>query len=208
VGGLSVPVQGNNNIAQRNITIINAGDADSDLFVGMVAGTRDDVGVATLIIDASLLRGATAIRLHVADERAMKQLAAGVTRAAQEQLVPVQTGGKPRECAVIIEERTRLRVECGPCDTVIEAAPGSRIFTCGCGLSRPVTTGVVKHQGLDAVEIQGLRGQIEIPMRLSGGQFVPLLVAVTGPGAGDLRITQRRGDGELSAGYGIRLTGN
>lgn len=207
VGGLAVPVQGNNNIAQRNITIINAGDADSDLFVGMIAGTRDDVGVATLIIDATLLRGATAIRLHVADERAMKQLAAGIRRAAQEQLIPAQPGEKPRECAVIIEERTRLRVECGPCDTVIEAAPGSRIFTGGCGVTRPVTTGVVKHQGLDAVEIQGLRGQIEVPMRLAGGQFVPLLVAVTGPGSGDLRITQRRGDGELSAGYGIRLTG-
>lgn len=203
VGGLAVPVQGDNNIAQRNITIVNAGDADSDLFVGMVAGTRDAVGVATMIIDATLLRGATSIRIHVADERAMKQLAAGIRRASQEQLVPVQTSGKPT-CAVIIEERTRLRVECGPCDTVIEAAPGSRIFTGGCGVSRPITTNLVKHQGLDAVEITGLRGQIEVPMRLGGGQFVPLLVAVTGQGSGDLRITQRRGDGELSAGYGIR----
>jgi len=204
LGGLSVPVQGNNNIAQRNITIVNAGDADADLFVGMIAGTRDAVGVATLIIDATLLHGATSIRLHVADERAMKQLTLGVPRAVQEQFVPVQTGEKPMHCAVIVEERTRLRVECGPCDTVIEAAPGSRIFTGGCGLAGPIATGLVKHQDLDAVEIKGLRGQIEIPLRLSGRQFVPLLVAVTGPGIGDLRITQRRGDGEFSAGYGIR----
>ena len=204
IGGLSVPVQGNNNIAQRNITIINAGDVDADLFVGMIAGTRDAVGVATLIIDATLLSGATTIKLHVADERAMKQFTLGIRRAVQEQLVPAQTGGKARGCAVIVEKRTKLRVECGPCDTVIEAAPGSRIFTGDCGPSRPITTGLVKHQDLDAVEIRGLRGQIEVPMRLSGGQFVPLLVAVIGPGTGDLRITQRRGDGELSAGYGIR----
>jgi subtilisin family serine protease len=207
IGGLSVPVQGNNNIAQRNIAIVNAGDADADLFVAMIAGTRDAVGVATLIVDATLLRGATSIRLHVADERAMKQLTSGIRRAVQEQLVPVQTGETLMDCAVIVEERTRLRVECGRCDTVIEAAPGSRIFTSGSGLSKPITTGLVTHQDLDAVEIKGLRGQIEIPMRLSGGQFVPFLVAVTGPGTGDLRITQRRGDGELSAGYGIRRIG-
>jgi len=60
------------------------------------------------------------------------------------------------------------------------------------------------YQDVDPVEIKGLRGQIEIPMRLSAGRFVPLLVAVIGPGIDDLRITQRRGDGELSAGYGIR----
>lgn len=204
IGGLSVPVQGNNNIAQRNITIVNAGDADADLFVGMIAGTRDAVGVATLIVDATQLRRATSIRLHVADERVMKQLTLGVRRAVQEQLVPVQAGESPMGCEVIVEERTRLRLECGPCDTVIEAAPGSRIFTGSCGFAAPITTGLVKHQDLDAVEIKGLRGQIEIPMRLSGGQFVPILVAVTGPGTGDLRITQRRGDGELSAGYGIR----
>jgi len=95
-------------------------------------------------------------------------------------------------------------VESGPYDIVIEAAPGSRIFTGGYGPVSPISTGLVQHQDLNAVEIRGLRGQMEIPLRLSGGQFVLLLVAVTGPGTGDLQITQRRGDGELSAGYGIR----
>jgi subtilisin family serine protease len=203
VGGLSVPVQGNN-IAQRNIQIVNAGDADADLFVGMIAGTRDAVGVATLIVDATLLRGASSIMLHIAEERVMKQLVSGTHRAVQEQLVPVRIGEDSTGCAVIVEHRTRLRVECGPCDIVIEAMPGSRIFSGGCGTATPITTRAAKHQDLDAVEIQGLCGQLEIPLRLTGGQFVPLLVAVTGPGVGDLRISQRRGDGELSAGYGIR----
>ena len=203
VGGLAVPVQGNNNIAQRNITIINAGDAAADLFVGMVVGTRAEAGIATLIVDGTRLQGASGIRLHVADQQAMKQLVAGANRIAEERS-GANAAGEKASCAVIIEERTALRVECGACDTVIEAAPGSRILTGACASSRALRVGVVKHQGLESVELQGLRGQIEIPMRLPGGTFVPLLVAITGPGRGDLRITQRRGDGELSAGYGIR----
>jgi hypothetical protein len=203
IGGLSVPVQGNNNIAQRNIQIVNASDADADLFVGMIAGSRDTTGVATLIVDATLLRGATSIRLHVADDRAMKQLTSGLRNAVQEQFVSIPIGERPKDCDVIIEERTRLRMECGPCSTVIEVAPGSTI-RCAWAPSGPIQAGIVKHQDVETVEIRGLRGQIEIPMHLSGSQFVPLLVAVTGPGTGDLRISQRRGDGEVSAGFGIR----
>ncbi|WP_429885832.1 S8 family serine peptidase [Geoalkalibacter halelectricus] len=206
IGGLAVPVQGNNNIAQRNISIVDAADANADLFVGMIAGTRSAFGVATLILDATLLRGASSIRLHLADERAMRQLTAGIRQAVDEQRVPVRTGEDGERCAVIIEQRTRVRVECGPCDTVIEVAPGSRIFTCGTRPAEPVKVNFVKHQNLEAVELIGLRGQIEIPLRLAGNQFVPLLVAVTGPANGDLHLAQRRGDGEISAGYGIRRT--
>jgi hypothetical protein len=108
---------------------------------------------------------------------------------------------------VVVEHQTRLRVESGAGDIIIEAASGSRIFAGGWGPAHPIATGLVNYQDLDAVEIRGLRGQLEIPLRLSGGEFVPLLVAVTGAGTGDLRITQRRGDGELSAGYGIRRGG-
>ena len=181
VGGLSVPVQGNNNIAQRNIKIINVGDASADLFVGVIAGTRDGAGVDALIVDSTRLRGATSIRLYAADERVMEQLTSGVRRAVQEQHYPAQTGQKRWGCLLSI----------------------FRLFNFAGWFSKP-TTGIVKHHGLDAVEIKGLRGQIEIPMHLAGGQFVPMLVAVTGPGSGDLHITQRRRDGELSAGYGIR----
>lgn len=206
VGGLAVPVQGNNNIAQRNISIVDAGDADADLFVGMIAGTRSAFGVATLILDASLLRGAAAIRLHLADARAMKQLTAGIRQAVAEQLIPAPQGETGDPCAVIIEQHTRLRIVCGPCETVIEAAPGSRILTCGGRPGEPAKVNFIKHQNLEAVELVGLRGRIEVPMRLAGNQYVPLLVAVSGPAEGDLQLAQRRGDGEISAGYGIRRT--
>lgn len=181
VGGLSVPVQGNSNVAQRNIKIVNAGDSDADLFIGMIAGTRDAAGVDALIVDATRLRGATSIRLYADDERVMRQITTGIGRAVQEQHDPGQTGRKRRGCLLSI----------------------FRLFNLARWLSKTATTGSVQHHGLDAVEIKGLRGQIEIPVRLSGGQFVPILVAVTGPGSGDLHITQRRRDGELSAGYGI-----
>lgn len=207
VGGLSIPVQGNNNIAQRNIQIENAGDADADLFVGMIAGTRDLSGVATLIVDATQLRGATAIRLHVADDDLMQQLFRNAVRVTREQL-PSGAKEETECCAVVVEKRTVLRFDCGPCESYVEVAPGSRILSKECRSHQPIRVNLVKHYGADAVDFQGLRGQIEIPLRLREGQFVPLLVAVVGPGIGDLRITQRRGDGEISAGYGIRRISN
>jgi hypothetical protein len=104
-----------------------------------------------------------------------------------------------------VETRTRLRFDCGPCEVVIEVAPGSRILTGGGGgAGRPPEISSATHQGLAAVEVRNLRGRVEIPMRVDGGRFVPLLAAVVGDATGDLYVTQRRGDGEISAGYGIR----
>jgi hypothetical protein len=197
-------VEGNNNIAQRNITIDDADDDDSDAFVGMIAGTRLAEGVATLLIDASALRGATSIRLHLASERAMKQLVAGGLRAGYAPYSPSGPGGKESCASVIVEQRTRLRLECGGCDVIIEAAPGTRILPAGDHGGEPLRTSWVRHHGVDALDIQGLRGRLEIPLRLGGGEFVPLLVAVMGGGTGELHLSQRRADGVISAGYGIR----
>ena len=200
IGGLTVPVQGNNNIAQRNITIDDADDSDADAFVGMIAGTRLRVGVATLIIDASQLRGAESIRLHVADARLNKALIAAGLEAGREPPRHSQ-GSWDESCAVVVEQRTRLRLECGDCDVLIEAAPGSRILSACSSRGDMLSTSWVQHRGLEALEIRGLRGRLELPLRLGGGEYVPLLAAVTGGGRGDLTLTQRRGDGLVSAGY-------
>ncbi|MBL8345284.1 MAG: S8 family serine peptidase [Rubrivivax sp.] len=209
VGGPSAPVQGNNNIAQRNITILNAGDADADSWVGMIAGSRLEAGVATLVIDASRLRGAGSVRLHLPDAVELSELWVSVREVERQgRPEPVLGGGNGDEpeddgdCAVIVETRTRLRVGCRDCNVVIEAAPGSRVLTAPCGPAR-FKAGWVKHRGIDAVELSGLAGQVEIPLRLAGGRFMPLLVAATGAARGTLRITQRRGDGRFSAGYGV-----
>jgi len=203
VGGLAVPVEGNNNIAQRNIAIDDSDDADSDMMIGMMAGTRADVGVATLILDATRFRGEASIRLHLADDRLNQAFIAAGLRAGRDWHRPPRTSARTT-CGVVVEQRTRLRVACGACEVVIEAAPGSRILSSCGGDDDGPSTAWVKHEGLEVLEIRGLRGRVELPLRLAGGEFAPLLVAVVGGGAGDLHVSQRRGDGVVSAGYGVR----
>jgi subtilisin family serine protease len=203
VTGLSVPVQGNNNIAQRNIAIIDAGDVGSDSFIGMIAGSAEKYGVTTLLVDASQLKGATAIKLHVADETMMKLLIDGAKRAERQQK-PGERGRKHKCCAVILEDKARVRIECGDSSVTIEMLPGTRIPSYACGEAELFAVASVRHHGIEAVEISNLADEVEIPLRLDGGLYVPLLVAVDGKPLGDLRITQRRGDGQLSGGYGIR----
>lgn len=206
LGGLAVPVQGNNNIAQRNIAIDNA-DADSDIFIGMIAGTRLDVGVATLIVDAASLRGNAVIRLHLADDDAMVRFIPEAVNVVRPPIGAVPGIPAPRPgCDVIVETRSRVRVDCGDCDVVMELAPGSRVVNSCKDVGDAARPSIVEavHQGLPAVEIRNLRGRVEIPMRIEGGRFVPLLAAIVGDATGDLLITQRRSDGQIAAGYGIR----
>jgi hypothetical protein len=60
------------------------------------------------------------------------------------------------------------------------------------------------YRGLDAIEIDSANAVVEIPLRLEQSVFAHLLVGVTPSANGEeLRLTQRRGSGELSAGYTI-----
>jgi hypothetical protein len=182
LGGLAVPVQGNNNIAQRNIAIDPPGSGDADLFVGMIAGTRLDVGVASLVVDASELRGDAVIRLHLADPALMRRFIAGAI-AVGKGGVGGQAGGygdpnapgqEKGRCGVTVETRTRLRFECGGCVVVVEAAPGSRILS-GCGGEGrgPVRIVETVHQGIPAVEIRNLAGGWRSPCASRAGPSPP-----------------------------------
>ncbi|MEP7062994.1 MAG: S8 family serine peptidase [Betaproteobacteria bacterium] len=152
IGGLAVPVQGDNNIAQRNIRIVDPGAAESESFVGMMAGSDGEGGVTGVRIDASAMRDLARVRLHVADAELMRRLRAGM----------------------------------------LDARPAPR-----------AAARQVLHDGLDSIEFELPHGTLELALALSRGRFVPLLVSTSG-GSGDLAITQRRGDGRLSAGYVIR----
>ncbi|HEY7902614.1 MAG TPA: S8 family serine peptidase [Casimicrobiaceae bacterium] len=153
IGGLAVPVQGDNNIAQRNIHIVDPGaPPEAERYIGMMMGSGGDSGVAALRIDATRLRDDVRLRVHAADAATMDCLRAGVARA----------------------------------------------------VTPPVHWRAIVHEGLDALELTGLRAPLEIPLPLAAGHFVPLLVALVGGGGGDVTVTQRRGDGMLSAGYRIR----
>ncbi len=186
---------------------------NTDTFVGMIAGTRLDVGVASLIVDASALQGNAAIRIHLADPVLMRRFVvaalnlgkAGSVGQPETPATPGKPGSGNHRCGVTVETRTRLRFACGSCEVVIEAAPGSRILSdAGCKSSGQTEIIETIHQGIPAVELRNLSGRLEIPMRLGGGDFTPVLVALVGESTGDLYITQRRGDGEISGGYGIR----
>ncbi len=197
IGGLAVPVQGDNNIAQRNIQITYT-DENADAFTGMVIGTRAKVGVATLVIDPTRLDGAKVIRLHLADERLMEQLMASAERAAR------RRPSRPpfeRDLGLVLDERARVRLDVGRSRALLELARGSRIAMVDRRDGFGVSFG--RMDGVPVVELSDLQTELELPIRLEAGRFVPLLVSVGGEPAGDLRITQRRGDGELSGGYGI-----
>jgi hypothetical protein len=122
-----------------NANLVRKWRCDADAFIGRIAGTRMEVGVATLVLDARRLRGATSIRLHLADAAGMKALWASAVNAVPERGTTV--GGKGEDgdgdCAVVIETRTRLRLPCGDCSVVIEAAPGTRVLS-GCGATGKV----------------------------------------------------------------------
>jgi hypothetical protein len=62
---------------------------------------------------------------------------------------------------------------------------------------------MVKHKGIESIKIKCILKQIEIPVKLTGEQFIPLIMSIEGKPIGNLYITQRRGDGQLSEGYGI-----
>jgi hypothetical protein len=211
IGGLAAPVQGNNNIAQRNIAIVDADATSGDGgFVGMVAGTRNEAGVATLLIDARSLRGHGAIRVHLADAKAMRALVAAAMSDPELRAAEGSSGGAhrpaPKRCGVILEDRARLRFTCGPCVTIVDAAPGTRILAQSTERAQPQVR-LARSQGLEVIEFRRLEGRVEVPMRLASAQYVPLLVAVERDGdaqlEGELTLTQRRGDGLLAAGYGI-----
>lgn len=197
-----VLVQDRNNLAQRNVTIV---DNFATRFVGIMAGAQNSFGVASLIIDATALQAAASIRLRIADERIMAQFVVSVRRAVEEARRRAPIGEEAAGCVLSVDEPARLRVGEGACATVIEVAAGSRILGGESVAAEQIGVRIVLHQDLETVEITGLRGRLEVPMRLADAQYVPLLVAVTGQQTGDLHLTQRRGDGEISVGYGIRF---
>ncbi|HTO49355.1 MAG TPA: S8 family serine peptidase [Burkholderiales bacterium] len=203
VTGSAVPVQGDNNIAQRNITILDQNEVEGDAFVGVVVGTNHEAGVATLVLNTSRLGGAETLCLRASGDDLMTQLIAGVRRAvkarARSDAPPVENQGSE----LVVEKPTTLRVEQGGREMVVVAAPGSRIFSREARASS-LTMAMVQHRGLEAIEIRGLQGQLEIPFALTPSQQALLLVAIPSSASGDLWISQRRGDGALSAGYGIR----
>lgn len=197
--GATFDIKRDNNIAQRNISILDPGDPAIDAFAAVVAGSSNGRGVRSLVVDRSLLPERARVIIRLADPERMEKLTGELGRGE-----PEPGGG----CAVRLLTRARVSVECGGDTIVIEAAPGTRLNWIGDTDAGGLDVTRTSHEGAEALEVGAARSELELPLRLAPDEFTPLLVAVLRNGAvgeGELRLTQRRGDGELSAGFTVAL---
>ena len=169
VPGLAVPVQGDNNIAQRNISILDFAVMQEMSWSAVMAGS--DEGIESVIIDTQRILRERTVLVRIEDVELMRQF----------------LNAQPR--STLPASRELARAASGDSQSDEEYGP--------CRLRRVV------HDDQDALEISGLRGQVEIPLRLAAGQFAMLLVGLPGNFEGKLRVTQRRRDKAVSPGYVI-----
>ena len=141
----------------------------------MVAGTRHRSGVEGLIVDATGIEGAGPLCLHVADAAAMQRWIAA--SRPDSKAPPGEPGSENRSSTTSMDRR----------------------------MGRNKSPTAVNEGDFPCVQIARPGARTRLPLSLAGGEFVLLLVCVIGKARGDLVITQRRGDGVVSAGYGIRL---
>jgi hypothetical protein len=196
--GTTFDIKRDNNIAQRNISILEPGDPASDAFAAIVAGTSDARGVRSLLIDRSRLADQARVLIRPADPEHLEKLVGELGRER-----PDPGSGR----TVRLLSRARLSVGRGRDTMLIEAAPGTRLDWNG-DSDPGLDPAPRSHQGVEALEVGADTPEVELPLRLAPGELAPLLVAVLRNGAGsggELRLTQRRGDGELSAGFTVLL---
>lgn len=218
-------VMKDNNLAQRNISIDDP-LAGASFAVCIVAGSSAPLGVDAAIIDRSLLPANYRVFVKAADNRHMshwvKLLEEGKLVAAEP--LPDSPYKKPKpspawpekpskngRCRVTLLDSARLGIDCCDGNAIIINAPARTQIELLCrggdvGLGRPrLTKG--SYQGQEVIFFDGGSQALKLPLRLASREFVPLVVGLARPtgkrGGGILKVTQLRGDGELSAGYTI-----
>ncbi|NBC15694.1 MAG: S8 family serine peptidase [Bacteroidetes bacterium] len=198
--GATFDIKRDNNIAQRNITILDADDASGDLFHAIMVGTSARSGIDRLYVDRSRLPAGARVVMHLADPRLMRRL-----RKYVDEMQNGAAEEKEKHCSIRLLTKARVAVKCGDDEAVVVTAPAGTHFNLGSrtdGQAPSLKLGT--YRSLDVVEIGEAQGAVELPIALEANTFTPLLVAVPGihgQGGGELRLSQRRGDGELSPGY-------
>jgi hypothetical protein len=179
------------------------------------------------VIDRSLVPGDYRVFARIADPHLMKLWLDLVARGAIAATDPLPgAGAQPAgpvdrpddqpspagakdDCQVVLLDGARLGVRCCNGDWLVIHAPARTAleFKCGTEARTPrLRSGRVRGEDVIFLD-QGGAAAIELPARLSGGRFVPVVIGLTRAGglrgAAHLLATQRRGDGELSAGYSV-----
>jgi hypothetical protein len=225
--GATIDVKRDNNLAHKNISIDDSDASDFNRAYGVIAGTSAAVGVRTLLVDRSMLPGDFRVFFRVADALIMQQWkklvlsgkVTGVAALPGSTVIPAvpqpqdpHAEGHACGCPVTLLEDSRIAIDC--CDdskVIIEAKRGTTLNWYGCDdLDRSVPkVSLGKVQGQEVLFFDGGAAAIELPMLLAAGQYLPVILgAIRTDGRHSsslLQATQRKGDGELSAGYSIEL---
>ncbi len=216
--GSAIDIRRHNNICQRNITIDDATDSDADLTAiigGFISGGR----TRSLIIDASRFRQNERIILCLGNEKLMAHLLEAVKGGeVKTDLPPLGTDEKAPDVPSLAERnrdfmggitfRTEALMEVELVDRrrlELLVSPQTRFRLRDPFERRRSPATISKHRGKPVVELRG--GSVyELPLIAGEGQLFPVLVGspeARGSGA-ELRMTQRRSDGEFAAGYTIQ----
>ncbi|WP_299602085.1 S8 family serine peptidase [uncultured Tateyamaria sp.] len=216
--GSAIDIRRFNNICQRNITIDDATDSSSDL-TGIIGGFMSGGRTRSLVVDASRFRQNERIILCLGDEKLMAQLLRTVKEGAVKSDLPPlgaveEAPDKPeikalgREFLGGITFRSEALMELELVDNrrlEMLVSPSTR-FRLRDQFERPRSAATIsKYKGKEVVVLRG--GSVyELPVSAGERQLFPLMIGspeARGSGA-ELRITQRRSDGELAAGYAIQ----
>lgn len=166
-----------------------------------MAGTSADAGIEALVVDRRLVAAGALVQLRLADAALMRKLVSYVRESG------VRPTRQPegRRCDIRLLTPARIAVGGEGCTVVVEAARGTRIRSHDSGGADAGDVNVGRIDGRDVLEI-GEGVPVELPLRLARGEFTPVLVRLSG-GDGELRLTQRRGDGDVLAGFSILAGG-
>lgn len=225
--GATFDVKRYNNLAHRNITIDDPADTDSDLVTAVVAGTSDLVGIDSIVIDRTLVPADYRVLVRIADELVMARwrnlVKNGAVVAADplpgSRVIATKPGGfvtdepvsstEDDHCRIVMLDPARVAIRCCDGRLIVVHAPSRTEFECVGGGGRPNPhMSLAKVFGQEVLIFDhGGADAIELPLRMAGGHYVPVVLGLMRPGGrrggAQLFATQRRGDGELSAGYTV-----
>ena len=209
-------VKDNNNLAHRNIRVDDGTDTDS-FAVGVMAGTSGPDGIEAVILDRSALAAGHRVFIRTADPKHMQlwmeRVKAGKISTAKPlpgDEAPQYPGGEESCSKFILTEDTRLTyIDCDGTAILIEAPKNTEIKLLQEALQRSEKPDlhVDTYQGQDVIVFSGGGPAIELPCRLPSRKFMPLVIGILRSKdeehTGVLKATQRKTNGELSAGYTI-----
>lgn len=210
--GLAFDVKRDNNLAQKNITIENPNDASDDIVVGVLAGTSEKVGIKSIIIDRSQISPSYRVLVRLADERQMsywlKQLQAGKIQATEP--LPNEFS-RSRGCFFTLLDSARFELDCCESKKIILHAPANTRMEIKCMSNEKenipkINEGTYREQRV--IFFDGGTDAIELPLSLAANQYLALAIGLVRPYdkslKGVLKVTQKLGNEELSAGYSIQ----